>query len=162
MILTQGRRDLPPKGVRELMENVNPNEKTGDKPKLFYRVGEAAKALGVSRSHMYDLIREGQLPSTRKFGVIMVPVAALRALAEEHAALGYEDSVASPPRSIGREKPASKRRFHPDKPREEENSLLNLIAGGGPASVDQILKGAIVLKPRRVHAKAPLCIWSAV
>ena len=60
--------------------------------RLALRVGEAAIALGVSRSKAYELISEGKIPSVKIGGCVRVPVDALRSLierqlAEQNAAL---------------------------------------------------------------------------
>lgn len=64
------------------MEQVSHNQRPSETPKLMYKVSEAAEALSLSRSKTYELIREGRIPAIRIGGVIRVPVAALRALAE--------------------------------------------------------------------------------
>ena len=61
--------------------------------RLLYKPVEAAQAIGVSRSKMYDLMRSGQVPSIRVGGVLRVPVEGLR--------LGVEQQLAertAPPR----------------------------------------------------------------
>jgi excisionase family DNA binding protein len=50
--------------------------------KLFARPSEAAEALGLGRSKMYQLIANGALPSVRIGKSIRVPVEALRRWAE--------------------------------------------------------------------------------
>ncbi len=50
---------------------------------LFMKVSDAARALGISRSKAYELVRAGSLPS-RRFGTsIRVPVEALERMAHE-------------------------------------------------------------------------------
>lgn len=46
--------------------------------RLMLRPGEAADAIGVSRSKAYELIAEGQIPSVKVGGCVRVPVDALR------------------------------------------------------------------------------------
>ena len=46
--------------------------------RLLYRPAEAAIALGVSRSRMYELITSGEIPSIRLGGTWRVPVELLR------------------------------------------------------------------------------------
>ena len=47
-------------------------------PRLAYKVVEVAKALGVDRSAVYDLLRTGRLRFTRLAGgTILIPTAAL-------------------------------------------------------------------------------------
>jgi excisionase family DNA binding protein len=47
--------------------------------RLMLRPGEAAEAIGVSRSKAYELIARGDIPSVRVGGCVRVPVDALRA-----------------------------------------------------------------------------------
>jgi excisionase family DNA binding protein len=53
-------------------EHMNNNER------MMLRPAEAAEAIGVSRSKVYELIAGGEIPSVRVGGCIRVPVAALR------------------------------------------------------------------------------------
>jgi excisionase family DNA binding protein len=46
-------------------------------------VEEAGAALGISRSHTYELIRQGELPALRLGRRIVVPVAALEAVLQD-------------------------------------------------------------------------------
>ena len=46
--------------------------------RLLHRPAEAAVAIGVSRSRMYELIASGEIPSVRVGGTLRVPVEALR------------------------------------------------------------------------------------
>jgi excisionase family DNA binding protein len=46
--------------------------------RLMLRVGEAAEAIGVSRTKAYELIARGELPTVRVGGCVRVPVAALK------------------------------------------------------------------------------------
>ena len=41
--------------------------------KLLLKVSEAAEALGISRSHAYELIQAGKLPVIRLGGAVRVP-----------------------------------------------------------------------------------------
>ncbi len=50
-----------------------------DVTRLLYRPAEAAEAIGVSRSRMYELISKGEVPSIRVGGVVRAPVDSLRA-----------------------------------------------------------------------------------
>ena len=54
------------------------------------RPGEAARLLGVSRSRVYELIREGEIPAIRLAGTIRVPLAELRAMIASRASGGAE------------------------------------------------------------------------
>ena len=45
-------------------------------------VDEAAEALGISRSHAYELVRSGDLPSVRLGRRLVVPVRTLMAMLE--------------------------------------------------------------------------------
>lgn len=47
--------------------------------RLMLRPIEAADAIGVSRSKMYELIAAGQIPSVKLAGCVRVPVDALKA-----------------------------------------------------------------------------------
>ena len=46
--------------------------------RLLYRPAEAADAIGVSRSRMYELIASGEIPSVLVGGTLRVPVDGLR------------------------------------------------------------------------------------
>ncbi len=46
--------------------------------KLLLRPAEAAEAIGIGRSKVYELLASGELPSIRVGSCIRVPVAALR------------------------------------------------------------------------------------
>ncbi len=50
--------------------------------RLTMTVEEAGVALGISRSHAYELIRQGELPSLRLGRRVVVPVASLEALVQ--------------------------------------------------------------------------------
>lgn len=54
--------------------------------RLLLRVPEAAEALGVSRSHMYELIQAGRVPVVRLGASVRVPRAWLVRLVEEETA----------------------------------------------------------------------------
>lgn len=54
--------------------------------KLLLRVSEAAEALGISRSHCYELIQAGKLPVVRLGASVRVPQAWLRRFVEEQVA----------------------------------------------------------------------------
>ena len=47
--------------------------------KLLLRPVEAAEAIGIGRSKMYELLASGELPSIRIGGSVRVPIDALRA-----------------------------------------------------------------------------------
>lgn len=47
--------------------------------KLLLRPVEAAEAIGIGRSKVYELLASGELPSIRIGGSVRVPVDALRA-----------------------------------------------------------------------------------
>jgi excisionase family DNA binding protein len=47
--------------------------------RMLLRPAEAAEAIGVSRSRMYELLASGELPSIRVGRTVRVPVAALQA-----------------------------------------------------------------------------------
>jgi excisionase family DNA binding protein len=48
--------------------------------RLFFRPVEAAAALGISKSKIYELIAHGEIPSVRIGGILRVPAAALERL----------------------------------------------------------------------------------
>jgi excisionase family DNA binding protein len=50
--------------------------------KIFYRPAEAAAALGLSKSLVYQLIAAGTLASARVGRAVLVPAESLRAFAE--------------------------------------------------------------------------------
>ena len=56
--------------------------------RLLYRPAEAAIAIGVSRSRMYELITSGEIPSVRLGGTWRVPVESLRQWIKEHLCRG--------------------------------------------------------------------------
>jgi len=47
--------------------------------RMLLRPAEAAEAIGVSRSRMYELLASGELPSIHVGRTVRVPVAALQA-----------------------------------------------------------------------------------
>jgi DNA binding domain, excisionase family len=53
--------------------------------KLLLRVSEAAEALGISRSHCYELIQAGRLPVVR-LGAVRVPKAWVEKFVAEQVA----------------------------------------------------------------------------
>jgi excisionase family DNA binding protein len=59
-----------------------------DVPALLYRVDEAAVALRLSRSVLYELIRTGQLRTVKAGRRRLVPVAALDEYVDSLAAAG--------------------------------------------------------------------------
>jgi excisionase family DNA binding protein len=50
---------------------------------LFLRVSATARLLNMSRTSVYELIRQGILPATKIGGKLRVPVAGLERLANE-------------------------------------------------------------------------------
>ena len=50
--------------------------------KLLLRPVEAAEAIGIGRSKVYELLASGELPSVRIGGSVRVPLDALRAWIE--------------------------------------------------------------------------------
>jgi len=46
--------------------------------KLLLRPAEAAEAIGIGRSKLYELLADGELPSIRVGGRVRIPVDALR------------------------------------------------------------------------------------
>lgn len=53
---------------------------------LFVSVPEAARILGISKTHAYTMVRQGEIP-VKRFGCRqVVPVVALERMAEEAAA----------------------------------------------------------------------------
>ncbi|MGH9030524.1 MAG: helix-turn-helix domain-containing protein [Acidimicrobiia bacterium] len=49
-------------------------------PRLTLKVEEAARLLGISRSHAYDLVRDGVIPALRLGRRIVVPRRAIDAM----------------------------------------------------------------------------------
>lgn len=47
---------------------------------IAYRVAEASKAVGLSRSRIYELIADGTLEARKIGGATVIPAASLRAL----------------------------------------------------------------------------------
>jgi excisionase family DNA binding protein len=56
--------------------------------KLLLRPVEAAEAIGISRSKIYELLASGELPSVRIGASVRVPVEALRAWIAEQLDMG--------------------------------------------------------------------------
>ena len=54
--------------------------------RLLLRPVEAAEAIGIGRSKVYELLASGDLPSIRIGGSVRVPVAALQAWIERQLA----------------------------------------------------------------------------
>ena len=54
--------------------------------RLLLRPVEAAEAIGIGRSKVYELLASGDLPSIRIGGSVRVPVAALHAWIERQLA----------------------------------------------------------------------------
>ena len=47
---------------------------------LAYRIADAAKVVGLSRSRIYELVGEGKLEARKVGGCTVIPAASLRAL----------------------------------------------------------------------------------
>lgn len=58
----------------------------GTVDRILYRPAEAAEAIGVSRSRIYELISSGEIPSVRVGKVVRVPVATLHAWVDQQIA----------------------------------------------------------------------------
>lgn len=58
---------------------------SGTEP-LLLRVNQAAELLGISRSHCYELIQSGKLPTIRLGGSVRIPRAWLMQFVEEETA----------------------------------------------------------------------------
>ena len=71
----RGRR-LPVEALRQLTGESHP--RVPQMEPLFYRPAEAAAALRVSRSKVYELMNRGEIPWVRLGGVRRLPVEALR------------------------------------------------------------------------------------
>ena len=56
--------------------------------RMLFRPAEAAQAIGVSRSRVYELINSGEIPSLKVGGVRRVPVDKLREWIERHSGDG--------------------------------------------------------------------------
>ena len=61
--------------------------------KLLLRPAEAAEAIGIGRSKVYDLIASGDLPSIRIGGSVRVPVDELKAWIARRVAARTEPDV---------------------------------------------------------------------
>ena len=64
--------------------------------RLMLRPAEAAEAIGVSRSKLYELLSSGALPSVRLGSSVRVPVSALRDWIERQLAATVALRTASP------------------------------------------------------------------
>lgn len=62
--------------------------------KLLYRVNEAAEAIAVSRSKIYKMLADRELPAVRMHGSIRVPVGALERWIERNTSGGPLDRSA--------------------------------------------------------------------
>lgn len=60
--------------------------------RLLLRPIEAAEAIGIGRSKVYELLASGEIPSIRIGGSVRVPVDALRAWIARQLAEGTEAS----------------------------------------------------------------------
>lgn len=67
------------KGYSNNYQPVPSSAKIACMDKLLLRPVEAAEAIGVGRSKVYELLASGELPSIRIGGSVRVPVDALRA-----------------------------------------------------------------------------------
>jgi excisionase family DNA binding protein len=54
-----------------------PNRAVAKQPNRTVSIPEAARLLGISRSHAYDLVRRGELVGVRLGRRIVVPIAAI-------------------------------------------------------------------------------------
>ena len=59
--------------------------------RLLLRPAEAAEAIGIGRSKVYELLASGDLPSIRVGGAIRVPVTALHTWIERQLAARAEE-----------------------------------------------------------------------
>ena len=59
---------------------------SGDVDRILYRPAEAAEAIGVSRSRIYELINSKTIPSIRVGKTVRVPVDKLQQWVNEQAA----------------------------------------------------------------------------
>jgi len=57
------------------------------KERLLVKPREAATLLGVSRSSIYELVRDGTIPSVRVAGMIRISVEELKKIASQGAVL---------------------------------------------------------------------------
>jgi excisionase family DNA binding protein len=64
--------------------------------RLLLRPVEAAEAIGVGRSKVYELLASGELPSIRIGGSLRVPVDALRAWIARQVAQQTDMATATP------------------------------------------------------------------
>ena len=71
-------RRVPVEALRRLVGDSRP--RVPQTEPLLYRPAEAAEALRVSRSKVYELMNKGEIPSVRVGAVRRVPVEALRQL----------------------------------------------------------------------------------
>ena len=53
--------------------------------RILYRPGEAAEAIGISRSRLYELMNSGEIPSVKVGNVKRVPVDKLREWVEQQS-----------------------------------------------------------------------------
>ena len=72
MATTGPRRDVPPSGCA-----ARPTAAAQPTPRLLLKVEEAAQALGISRTALYELLRSGDIYSVHIGRSVRVPVAAL-------------------------------------------------------------------------------------
>jgi excisionase family DNA binding protein len=72
-------RPLSPSTATSTPRPTRPSTLDDRVPRLAYRITEAAEALGVGRTKVYELINSGELPSIRIGGSLRVPVDALQA-----------------------------------------------------------------------------------
>jgi excisionase family DNA binding protein len=77
-----GRKKYRPEGERSQMQQVE---------QVLLRPIEAAKALGCSRTRVYELVQTGDLPHVRLGGTsIRIPRAAIQRLVDDALATGNE------------------------------------------------------------------------
>lgn len=63
--------------------------------RLTLSIAEVAEVLGISRNHVYMLVRTEELPSLRLGRRIVVPSAALAQLVKDHSVIDLRDEAAN-------------------------------------------------------------------
>ncbi|MEW5686618.1 MAG: helix-turn-helix domain-containing protein [Pseudomonadota bacterium] len=64
---------------------------------LAYRITDAASAVGISRSKLYELIKAGAVRKTRIGGCSVIEAEELRRLLQQESATMREGSAPNPP-----------------------------------------------------------------
>lgn len=87
---TTGNPELDAVRLRmaRVLESINDSRVTGER--LTYTVPEAAKALSISTKHVYELIRQKQIPAIHMGRKVLIPAAKLRAMVD-NAGLPQKD-----------------------------------------------------------------------